>query len=162
MKISFWDILSILALLGACLFLVVVAAIFNNPTMGLNPWPPPALPATLFAPTEEPSPFVLPPTWTPTPLLTQTAGGEVAATSTPAITNTLFVVPTFTTTFTPTSTPTHTATPTNTPTPTKTRTWTPPATYTPLPTYTQLPTYTKLPTYTPLPSFTATNATQAP
>jgi hypothetical protein len=143
-KITLWDTFTLLVLVCACLFLVLVAAIFNNPNIGLNPFPPPTLPATLVIPTEEPTSYKLPPTWTPT-TQTQTGSSQERSTPTLALTHTLFVVPTFTDTPTPTQTPTDTATPTMTSTPTKSPTWTAPATYTPLPTYTQPPTYTVVP-----------------
>ena len=145
MKISIWDILSILALLGVLLFTVLFLAIFNDPYSALNPFKPPTLPSTLIVPTNTPTVFAFPSTWTPTPGEgTSNTPGGLRPTTTLLQTNTLFVLSSFTPSATPTPTPTNTATPTVTRTTTNT------------PTVTKYPTYTPLPTYTKIPTLTAT------
>jgi len=125
MKISIWDILSVLALFGTFVIILVSSAIFANPNSVFNPFPPLIGPAQVVLPTATETPRSLPPTWTPM------AGGEVPVEETPRITSTLpptstmFVISTFTPTATPTDTPTNTPTPTRTPTITKTPTLTP-------------------------------------
>jgi hypothetical protein len=133
MKFSVWDALSILALIGLCVVGIVVATIFTNPASAFNPFPPPTLPASIVLPSETPTPFYMPPTWTPV------GGGgpkvvETIATQTPPPTATGFVLPSFTPippTVTDTPTPTETSTPTETRTPTNTKV---PHTNTPKPT----------------------------
>lgn len=121
MKISIWDILSIILLIGTVIVALVVIQIFTNPDSGLNPFPPPILPTDLVLPSPTNTPLRLPPTWTPS-----SSGGEVVPTPTlpsglrstwtlvPSSTG--FIVSTWTPTVTPTFTPTNTLTPTNTPT----------------------------------------------
>ncbi len=129
MKFSVWDALSILALMGLCVVGIVVATIFSNPASAFNPFPPPTLPASIVLPSDTPTPFYMPPTWTPE------GGGpkvlETVASQTPLPTATGFVLPTFTPTFTLTPTSTLTETPTETATPTNTHV---PHTNTPKPT----------------------------
>ncbi len=72
MKLSTWDILSIVVLLAALIVLGIVLAIFANPSSSLNPFPPATLPPTIQIPTATRTPVLLPPTWTPTVYLTQT------------------------------------------------------------------------------------------
>ena len=137
MKTSIWDILSILALLGVVLLVILFASIFITPYSAL-----------MVAPTEPTStitPFTFPSTWTPTlsSLLSVTPGG-LRLTATPFQTSTLFSLSSFTPSPTRTETPTLTATPTITRTTTNT------------PTSTRYPTYTLQPTYTRFPTATAT------
>ncbi len=112
MKFSVWDALSILALMGLCVVGIVVATIFANPASAFNPFPPPTLPASIVLPSDTPTPFYMPPTWTPE------GGGpkaiETVASQTPLPTSTGFVLPSFTPTFTITPSPTETETPTPT------------------------------------------------
>jgi hypothetical protein len=62
-----WNILTILTLIMTTCVCVVAAAIFINPHLPINPFPPPTLPAVITFPTATPTPrVVLPPTWTPT------------------------------------------------------------------------------------------------
>ena len=118
MKISIWDILSILLLIGTVIVVIVVIQIFNDPSSGLNPFPPPNLPTALVLPTSTITPMRLPPTWTP-----PSGGEEEPSPQTPSglrptwtllPSATGFVVNTWTPTVTPTFTPTNTLTPTNT------------------------------------------------
>ena len=122
MKISTWDILSVLLLLATAIVLLVVINIYSNPSGGLNPFPPPTMPSSLILPTYTNTPLRLPATWTPgtdgtgatfTPEATQ-PGLRATWTLLPSPTG--FQVATWTPTFTLTSTPTNTLTPTNTPT----------------------------------------------
>ena len=123
MKISIWDILSILLVLGTIIVLALVIQIFSDPSGSLNPFPPPTLPSRLVLPTYTNTPMRLPATWTPT------MGGAATSTEEPSglkptwtllPTRTSFVVNTWTPTATETLTPTITRTPTVTRTPTQT------------------------------------------
>jgi hypothetical protein len=124
MKISIWDILSIVMIVATVIVAMIVAQIFIEPNSGINPFPQPVVPTALVLPTATNTPIRLPPTWTPT----VTKAAEEAATATPVLkpTSTLpptatgFVVPTWTLTAPPTNTPTITRTPTVTRTPTPT------------------------------------------
>jgi hypothetical protein len=113
MKFSVWDALTILTLMGLCVVGIIVVSIFANPASAFNPFPPPTLPVSIVLPSSTPTPFYMPPTWTP-------IGGEngapieKVATQTPLPTATGFVLPSFTPTFTVTPSPTHTETPTAT------------------------------------------------
>jgi hypothetical protein len=124
MKITIWDILTIILLTGTVVILVLVIQIFSDPTGTMNPFPPPTLPAQLILPTRTNTPLRLPATWTPTGLLPATLTVEVPSglrpTSTLIPTETKFVVDTWTPTATFTFTPTITRTPTTTRTPTNT------------------------------------------
>ena len=85
-----WNILTVLLLLGVLCLGGYFMMIFINPQSGLNPFPPPTLPAALQLPTETPTPRgVLPPTWTPEPTNPPTE------TPTPRPTATLPPTPTF-------------------------------------------------------------------
>jgi hypothetical protein len=111
MKLSVWDVLSILVLIVAVCVVCSIAVIFFNPHSTLNPFPPPTEPvlgpiptATLFGKT-------LPPTWTP-----QAAVATITPRPTWTVvpTATLITLPTFTPypTFTPVPPlPTITSTP---------------------------------------------------
>ena len=89
---GFWDILSILTLVGILVLILVFGLIYLNPYIAFNPFPPPAAVPTLFIPTGTPTQKVLPSIWTPTPTLPPT----ITATAAP---------PTATVTATPTETP---------------------------------------------------------
>lgn len=108
MKISIWDILTGLILLGIVCLAGGFIFIFQNPESALNPWQPPTQVAALVIPTSTDTPRSLPPTWTPTPSETIAGAPELKPSSTPYLTNTPFVLPSFTPTAT--STPTATAT----------------------------------------------------
>lgn len=72
MKISFWDVLTILFLTATVVVIAVVGLLFFNPTSSINPFPFPTLPPTIMVPTLTSTPIMLPPTWTPTPKITAT------------------------------------------------------------------------------------------
>lgn len=114
MKITLWDILAILILLGICGVALVFIQIFADPYSAVNPFKPPTMPAMIVLPSETATPKRLPPTWTPAVLPGQSTPRGLFATSTLPATSTGFVLPSFT------PTPTFTSTPTNTPTVTKT------------------------------------------
>jgi hypothetical protein len=95
---AFMDMLTILLLVGMLVMGLVFGAIYLNPYVALNPFPPPAAVPTVFIPTGTPTQKSMPPTWTATSTL------EPTVTGTP-------VPPTATVTSTPTETPTPTNTP---------------------------------------------------
>ena len=72
MKISFWDFLSGLLIIATIVIILVVGIIFINPDSTLNPFPYPTMPELLSLPSSTSTPFVLPPTWTPTPKIPAT------------------------------------------------------------------------------------------
>jgi hypothetical protein len=122
MKISFWDILSVLLLLATVGVVMFVVQIFIDPSGSMNPFPVPTMPSVLVLPTRTSTPLRLPATWTPavkTANIQQSPSPvEVKATMTLAPSATGFVVPTWTPSITPTFTATITRTPSLTPTPT--------------------------------------------
>ena len=154
MKTSLWDLLSIVALLGIVILVIIFMTIFTDPYSAVNPFPPPTQPAALATPTNPPTitptQFVFPATWTQTLSLDQTLTPGYYLTSTLIPSGTLYVLSSFTPSVTPSNTPTATLTPT----PTRTETTTP--TQTKYPTDTLYPTYTKLPTSTRTATSTAT------
>jgi hypothetical protein len=61
-----WNILTILVLIITLVIVALVLVIFINPSVGINPFPPPTLPVRVILDTPTPTPInVLPPTWTP-------------------------------------------------------------------------------------------------
>ncbi len=74
---AFWDILTILLVVGMLGMGVIFVVIYLNPYISLNPYPPPAAVPTVFIPSSTPTQKILPPTWTPTATL------EPSATPTP-------------------------------------------------------------------------------
>ena len=112
MRLTLWDVLTILLLIALVLAGVVFLQIFIDPYTSLNPFPPPTLPAVIQLPTSTNTPRVLPPTWTPTAPTGGQATLRPSSTLPPAATS--FVLPTVTATATPTKTPTHTPQPTAT------------------------------------------------
>jgi hypothetical protein len=82
-----WNILTVVIVLLVLCVGVVFLTIFTNPNAGLNPFPPPTMPAISALDTLTPTPkSILPPTWTPT------YTSEPTATETPEPTITLPVV----------------------------------------------------------------------
>ncbi len=102
------EIITVLVVVMIALVIICYLAIWFNPTIFLNPFPPPPTEVVQVPPTQAPGQ----PTWTPTVPPTST--------STPTATSTPTLTPEPTSTYTPTPTNTFTPTPTNTPTPTDT------------------------------------------
>ena len=75
---AFWDMVSILLLVGILILGVVFTIIFLNPYFALNPFPPPAPVPTLFIPTGTPTQKALPEIWTPTNTTPPTQTGTPA------------------------------------------------------------------------------------
>lgn len=105
MKISIWDILTGLTLLGVLCLLVGFGAILLNPATPLNPFrgAQPDVVPTVALPTPTETSIGLPPTYTPSPAPNQPpAGGQTNAlptlrpSRTPEPTATKVVLPTFT------------------------------------------------------------------
>lgn len=69
MKLSIWDVLTILTLCAIVVVGVVYLSILSDPDSSLNPFPRPTLPPTLQIPTATATVFRLPSTWTPTATL---------------------------------------------------------------------------------------------
>ena len=115
MKLSIWDILTILGLIAIVGVVLLVLQFFINPYNELNPFPPPTLPPVVALPTSTPTLKSLPATWTPIPSMVETE--DLRPSSTPQPSPTGFTLPTFTPSFTPTMTPTETPVATATPTP---------------------------------------------
>jgi len=69
MKNAAWNILAVLALLAIVALAFVFLTIFTNPNSPLNPFPPPTVPANVMFPTSTLTPILLPPTWTPQPVV---------------------------------------------------------------------------------------------
>ena len=118
MKMSIWNLLTILLLIGTFGMVVVFGAVFILPNqllpVGMRPI---NVPPTLVLPTATETPFQFPPTWTKVPPLptetnTPLPTDTPTLTITPTPTNTIYVTPS--TTLTPSKTMTFTKTPTNT------------------------------------------------
>ncbi len=100
-----WNLLTILVLVSAVCLLSLFIMIFVNPQSGLNPFPPPTVPAMLVLPTSTSTTLnELPPTWTPTVTGEPTSTSTPRPTSTVTVTPTVFVLPSATITPTPTAT----------------------------------------------------------
>jgi hypothetical protein len=70
----FFNLLTLLVLTVTCSVGLLVAVVYINPYVGINPFPPPTLPAMVALPTSTPTPLIsLPPTWTPTPYVEPTS-----------------------------------------------------------------------------------------
>ena len=61
-----WNVLTGLAIIGIVSLVGIFALIFSNPTIGLNPLPPPTMPVLVDLSTPTATLFQLPPTWTAT------------------------------------------------------------------------------------------------
>lgn len=116
MKLSFWDILASMVMLGGLALATIFINIFVNPYSFINPFPPPTPVASLQVPTLTPSQRSLPDLWTSTP---ETPGvpsvTKVYTTSTITVTGTHLVLPTGTSTSTRTASPSPSKSITNTP-----------------------------------------------
>ena len=140
MRIHLWDILAVIVLLVTIMIGVVFTMIYSDPSISLNPFPPPTLPALLVLPSASYTPYHMPATWTPVSGSEVGMTGTLAPSSTPLPSSTSFLLPTATDTHTPTATFTLTSTVTRTPTitlsPSATRVPTKTFTFTPQPTAT--------------------------
>ncbi len=88
------NLLTFIIVLAALGIAGLFAALFVNPYLPINPYPPPTLPPTLGPPTATPTPEIfLPPTWTPTPTITLTPTATPTATGTPTLTPTSTLPP---------------------------------------------------------------------
>jgi len=143
MKFSIWDLLALLVLLLIAAVVLIFVQIFFNPSVALNPFPPPTQPVMYAFPTNTATLLSLPPTWTPGINVVQQDTQTIYPSSTAQPSNTPLLMNTFTATSTPTDTPTATSTSTRTATITKT------------PTITLSPTITLTRTQTP--DYEATN-----
>jgi hypothetical protein len=121
-KLRFWDILSILGVIGIALQVVVFGVIYAAPNSALNPFPPSSLPDVVHIPTSTATHAQLPLTWTHTPAANGVGTATLAPSQTFVPSATGFQLPTFTPTPTHTFTPSNTPTASNTPTVTKTHT----------------------------------------
>jgi len=91
----FWNVMTGLVILATATLIGYLAILFSNPYIGLNPFPPPTMPVLvdLSKPTQipenfvspTPTAFMLPPTWTPTPRLTETPKPTATSTQAPTI-----------------------------------------------------------------------------
>ena len=108
MKMSIWNLLTILLLIGTFGMVVVFGAVFILPNqllpVGMRPI---NIPPTLVLPTATETPFQFPPTWTKVPPLptetnTPLPTDTPTLTNTPTPTNTIYVTPS--TTLTPSKT----------------------------------------------------------
>ena len=61
----FWNFMTILMFLGVFVVIGLTGMVYQDPSNGLNPYPPPTLPALIALPTATPTAISLPPTWTP-------------------------------------------------------------------------------------------------
>lgn len=104
MKLSIWDVLTGITLLGIICLIGAFAMLLINPNMPYNPFPPRVGGAqqtipTIVLPTGTATTNALPPTWTPVPQATDTPVGQqptLRSTSTPVPTATKVILPTFT------------------------------------------------------------------
>jgi len=116
MKLSFWDILASMVMLGGLALATIFINIFINPYSFINPFPPPTPVASLQVPTMTPSQRSLPELWTATP---ETPGVPSVVstqyTQTVTVTGTRLVLPTKTPTRTRTVSPSPSRTITRTP-----------------------------------------------
>jgi hypothetical protein len=77
-----FNILTVIVLLSTVVVAVALVAVFINPQLSINPFPPPTMIPTLGSPTPTQTPArTLPPAWTATP--TEEAGTEPEATPSP-------------------------------------------------------------------------------
>jgi hypothetical protein len=89
-----WNLMTGFVLFGVVLIGVLALVIFINPQTGINPFPPPTLPALASFPTVTPTArSILPPTWTPTATLEPTATNTPRPTSTSLVTETPVLLP---------------------------------------------------------------------
>ena len=88
MKHSIWDILSTIFTAAGLVMASAFLIIYNDPSSGLNPFPPPTKAATVHVPTLTPSFIALPAVWTPlpeTPIADVGSGPLVESSNTPVV-----------------------------------------------------------------------------
>jgi len=133
MKITIWDLLTALILVATLAVIVVFGLLFFQPTVELNPFPPPTNAVSLILPTSTNTLLSLPPTWTQGIEPVQQSAATLTRiptatwvyfTRAPGL-PTYTLSPTPTLTFTVTQTPTRTRTLTPVPSLTRTITRTP-------------------------------------
>lgn len=76
-----WNILTVIFIIISVAAIGYFGLLFADPATPLNPFPPPTMPALIQLPTSTPMAVKLPPTWTPTIVVTT----EPTATNTPQI-----------------------------------------------------------------------------
>lgn len=98
MKISIWDILTGLTLLGILCLVGIFGTILLNPNAALNPLQPPTLVPPIVLPSPTNTAVGLPPTWTPTPSAVQpeVVQPTLRPSRTPEPSATPVILPTFT------------------------------------------------------------------
>jgi hypothetical protein len=106
-----FNILTIVALLASVCLCLFFLSIFVNPSMALNPFPPPTAIQPLQLPTATWTPQQLPATRTPTVTIEPSVTWTPQPSVTPGVVNTVAALPTETSRFTATSTPRPSATP---------------------------------------------------
>lgn len=107
----FWNLLTLLVLIGIACLVIYFLILFVNPESALNPFPPRPLPTLMQFPTPTITPLQNPPTWTPTATIEPSPTRTLASTWTPIPTNTPFYIITATSIFPATpAAPTATAT----------------------------------------------------
>ena len=94
-----WNVLTGVAVIATVTLIGILAMIFSNPRIGLNPFPPPTMPVLIDLSTPTATMVFLPPTWTPTAWLTETPKAQATETSTPMPAATTQVPPTIAPTF---------------------------------------------------------------
>jgi len=88
-----WNILTVVVLLGVLTVALVFVVIFLNPSVSVNPFPPPTLPVVMGFPTATVTPVrFLEPTWTLSPTIEPTATNTPQPTPTSAPTETPFIL----------------------------------------------------------------------
>ena len=116
MNQRFFNVLTILTLMGAALIWIAFLFTFLVPFSPGGLLASPTLPQVLVIPTDTATPFRLPPSWTPQPTTyqgyaaTRLPSSTLSATDTPVVRSSFTVTPTWT--ITPTATRTITLTPT--------------------------------------------------
>lgn len=96
-----WNVLTGLAVLSTIILIALMAVIFSNPAIGLNPFPPPTMPVLikLTTPTATATVYKLPATWTPTVNPTETPDPRGATNTPVVIPSTTQAAPTFSSTY---------------------------------------------------------------
>lgn len=92
----FWNFMTICTILATIAMAGVFLMIFSNPSISLNPFPPPTMPVLVIYPTATPTLLSMPATWTPTsgsvtetpePIIATATVEPVLTTAAPTITS---------------------------------------------------------------------------